>query len=203
MKRGSEEQSVSAIEKAPEAVVGAASGTGRSPATFWAIAAFLLSGASAVGSLYLSMGMGLRACPLCFYQRTFAMGAFAVLALGLLAAPRRPGLLCLLALPLVTGGLGVAGFHEFKVVTGAMECPLGLLDLGTAPAQSLMAFTLLTLVTAMGVAAGRNDFSCSAVLAGWAGIILGAVLAWGCLRSSPPPATPPPGEEHLTCRVLK
>ena len=27
------------------------------------------------GSLWLSIGMKLKACPLCFYQRTFVMGA--------------------------------------------------------------------------------------------------------------------------------
>jgi len=33
------------------------------------------------GSLWLSMGMNLKACPLCFYQRTFVMGIVAVFVL--------------------------------------------------------------------------------------------------------------------------
>jgi disulfide bond formation protein DsbB len=35
--------------------------------------------------------MGLKACPLCFYQRTFLMGLVAVLGMGLLARAARPG----------------------------------------------------------------------------------------------------------------
>ena len=38
--------------------------------------------ASVAGSLYLSLGLGLIACPLCFYQRTFAFAVLGVLILG-------------------------------------------------------------------------------------------------------------------------
>ncbi len=195
---------MSMVEKVAESNAGAASGAARSPAARWALTAFLLSAVTVAGSLYLSMAMELRACPLCYYQRTFAMGAFAVLLMGFLAARSRPGLLCLFALPLVVGGLGVAGVHEFMVVTGKMECPLGIFDLGTAPAQSLVAFTALTLTAAMGVASGRNDYSANAVLAGWVGVLLGAVLAWACLRSAAPAPGPPPaeGEPLRTCRLI-
>ena len=38
------------------------------------------------GSLWLSIGLKLKACPLCFYQRTFVMGVVAVLGIGILTA---------------------------------------------------------------------------------------------------------------------
>src|SRR5436309_14988321 len=86
--------------------------------------ALLVSAVAVAGSLWLSLGMGLIACPLCFYQRTFAMSAFGVLAVGLLGSERR-GLLCLLALPLAVGGLAVAGWHVSLEVRGKLECPGG------------------------------------------------------------------------------
>lgn len=174
----------------------------KSAALPWAIAGLMLAAVGVAGSLYLSIGMGLIACPLCFYQRAFLMGVFAIFEVGLLVDRKRPGLLCLLSLPLVFGGLGVAGFHEFLVVTGKMECPTGMFNLGTAPAQSLTLFVLLALCTAMGMAAGRKDFAGSPVLAGWGTVILGLLLAWGSVKSSPPSRQPPKDIEHLICRPL-
>jgi len=40
-----------------------------------------------IGSLWLSVGMGLKACPLCLYQRTFVMGVVAVLGIGVMTGP--------------------------------------------------------------------------------------------------------------------
>jgi disulfide bond formation protein DsbB len=40
------------------------------------------------GSIWLSVGMNLKACPLCLYQRTFVMGVVAVLGVGVLAGTR-------------------------------------------------------------------------------------------------------------------
>src|SRR5260370_15125385 len=105
--------------------------------------ACLVALATAAGSVYLSMGMGLKACPLCFYQRTFAFAAFGVLLVGLLTGTRRSGL-SVLALPLAIGGLGVAAFHVHLELNGTLMSPLGLFGLGTPPQQSLAAFTLLT-----------------------------------------------------------
>src|SRR5438093_13276732 len=75
----------------------------------WAALAVAVAGLA--GSLFLSLGMNLKACPLCFYQRTFMMSLVAVLGVGLLAGAARPGRLALLALPLAVAGLGVALFH--------------------------------------------------------------------------------------------
>ena len=43
-----------------------------SRASLATVAALIAAAISVAGSLYLSLGMGLIACPLCFYQRTFA-----------------------------------------------------------------------------------------------------------------------------------
>lgn len=138
------------------------------------------------GSLYLSLGMGLKACPLCFYQRTFVMAALAVLLVARFVEPSRPGLACLLALPLAVGGLGVAAFHEWLVLTGILECPQALLGLGTAPSQSLAVLALLTLACAAGSFAGRKESARQAAPASIGAVLLGLALAWGCIASSPP-----------------
>src|SRR5262249_33921021 len=78
--------------------------------------ACLVALAASAGSVYLSMGMGLKACPLCFYQRTLVMGVFGVLLVGLVTGAPRSGL-CLLALPLAAAALGVAGYHVYLELT--------------------------------------------------------------------------------------
>ena len=55
----------------------------------WPRLALFVSVVGVVGSLYLSMGMEMRACPLCFYQRAFMMAVAAILAFGL-ALPDLP-----------------------------------------------------------------------------------------------------------------
>jgi disulfide bond formation protein DsbB len=150
----------------------------------WAALGLALVGTA--GSLYLSLGMGLKACPLCFYQRSSVMAALAVLALGRVVEPARPGLLCLVALPLAAGGLGVAAFHEWLVVTGALECPQALLGWGTAPAQSLAVHALLTLACAAGSRAGRGESPRQGAPAVLGALALGLALAGGSIASAPP-----------------
>src|SRR5437868_5534791 len=106
-------------------------------ASFWSWAALLVALVALAGSLYLSLGMGLKACPLCFYQRTFVMGLVGVLGMGLLTKTGPSGRLGLLALPLAAAGLGVALFHVYLELAGRLECPQGLFGWGTAPKQSL------------------------------------------------------------------
>lgn len=163
-------------------------------ATTWANLALVLSAAGTIGSLYLSLGLGLKACPLCFYQRTFVMGALAVLAIGLVVERSRPGLLCLLALPPAWAGLGVAAFHEYLVLGGVLECPKALLGLGTAPAQSFALFIPLATSTMLGACFGRRESVRQNLLSIAMAAVLGGLLAWGCVASSPPlppaPAAP-------------
>ena len=134
--------------------------------------------------------MGLKACPLCFYQRTFIMGIVAVLGIGLLTGERHRGVLNILALPLAVAGFGVAVFHEYLELSGKLECPAGVLGVGTAPQQSLAVLTVLLVVVSVAIVRGRNvrEFR-GLVLAGAAG--LGLLLAWGSVASVPPmPAAP-------------
>src|SRR5262245_9773959 len=114
------------------------------------------------GSLWLSVGMSLKACPLCFYQRSFVMGVVAVLGVGLLTGKRHWGVLNLLALPLAVAGFGVALFHEYLELTGKLECPGGVLGIGSAPQQSLAALTVLLALVVLGVVRGRNAGECPA-----------------------------------------
>jgi len=165
--------------------------------------AMLVALAGVAGSLYLSIGMDLRACPLCFYQRTFVMSIFAVLALGLLADRARAGLLFLVCVPLAIGGLGVAAFHEYLVLSETLECPAGLWGVGSSPAQSLALFALLTGVILLGARRSRHLTKLrGAGIVG--GVILGGVLAYGCIASSPPmpSAKPPDGKPLLTCQPV-
>src|SRR5262245_43046662 len=106
----------------------------------WIWLALVWSLAGLGGSLYLSLGMHLKACPLCFYQRTFMISLCVGLLIGLALKTK---FLSLLALPLATGGFGVAGFHVFLEHFGFLECPLGILEAGSAPQQSLALFAVV------------------------------------------------------------
>src|SRR5919199_714734 len=92
----------------------------------WLWAALAVALAGLAGSLFLSLGMGLKACPLCFYQRAFMMSLVAVLGMGLLTGAGQSGRLGLLSVPLATAGLGVALFHVSLELAGRLECPQGL-----------------------------------------------------------------------------
>lgn len=155
----------------------------------YAVPALLLAAAGTAGSLFLSIGMSLKACPLCFYQRTFVMATAAVLGIGLLADRRQAGLLCLVSVPLTIAGLGVAAFHEYLVLSNVLECPHALFGLGTAPAQSLVIFAALTATVVAGAWTKRQEWQGT-----WgtsAAVVVGALFAWGAIASSPPlPPTP-------------
>jgi hypothetical protein len=148
----------------------------------WAALVFAIAGLA--GSLYLSMGMHLRACPLCFYQRTFVMSLVAVLGVGLLA---RVGRLGLVALPLAVGGLGVAILHVSLELRGKLECPPGLFDVGTAPQQSLGLFLVLTALVLIDAVRG----AAGAWLAFAAAVIVGVALAYMSTIANPPPPPAP------------
>ncbi len=161
--------------------------------TCFAATALVVSAVGTAGTLGLSLVLHLRACPLCFYQRTAVMGVLALLLLGLLTDRTRAAWLCLLALPLSAAGLAVAGFHQYLVYNGTLECPAGFFGWGSAPAQSLAMFAVLTLVL-LGGAAGRcvgSRCSISAAAALLGALLLGAAMAWGCVASAPPLPKPP------------
>ena len=139
-----------------------------------------------IGSVYLSMGLGLKACPLCFYQRSFVMAVLAVLALGRFLERSRPGLICLLSVPLAWAGLGVAAFHEYLVLTGVLECPTALFGIGTAPAQSLAVFIALAAAVTGGAWCGRHESPRQRACTLFVAVMLGAVMEGACVKSAPP-----------------
>jgi hypothetical protein len=149
-----------------------------------------------LGSLWLSVGMGLKACPLCFYQRTFVMGVVAVLGVGLLTGPQYRSVLNLLALPMVVGGVGVALFHVYLELTGKLECPRGIMGIGTAPQQSLAALAVLLVVVVIGLA--RSGLGAKARWPASVGaLVLGLLLAVASIVSAPP-MPPVPTKAYTT-----
>ena len=152
--------------------------------SLWLWGAALASLVALAGSLYLSIGMGLKACPLCLYQRTFVMGVVGVLTVGLFIKDLRPGALSLLALPPAIAAVAVAGFHCYLEYTGFLECPRGVLGIASAPQQSLVVLVVLVLLL-------LADQLAQGALAGSAGtIVLGGLFAFGCIRSAPPAPAP-------------
>jgi disulfide bond formation protein DsbB len=154
-----------------------------SPADRWVWAALVVAVAGSAGSLFLSLGLGLRACPLCFYQRAFMLAAVVVLCTGKIVGGRA-GQVCLVALALAVAGLGVALFHVGLEVRGALECPTGVLGLGTAPQQSLAGFVVLTAVLVVGSLAGQTGSVPWRPLA--AAVALGVTVAGLSLVANPP-----------------
>lgn len=164
--------------------------------------AFLFALLTASGSLLLSLGEEKIACPLCFYQRTFVLGLAAVLGVGLLSRAAAPGRLAALALPLAVGGLGVAGFHVSLEVRGILECPSGLLNLATAPMQSLAAFVFLTVLVLLEWIAGLRHGEGNG-LAGVLALGLGLGIAYASTIANPKLPEPPTKAYDgppLTCR---
>ncbi len=156
----------------------------------YALLATVLAAAAAAGSLWLSIGMKLKACPLCFYQRTFVMAVAGMLIAGLLARVAR-GTLCLLAVPAAAAGFGVAAFHVWLEMSGKLECPLGVMGLGTAPQQSAGLLGLLFVAVMVGARRAVSS------LAAAGAVILGALMAWGSIASAPP-LPPAPAKPYET-----
>jgi hypothetical protein len=161
-------------------------------ATAWTWGALVVALVGVAGSIGLTLGLDLIPCPLCYYQRTFIMAAFGVLALGMLAGARHAALASLLALPMALGGLGVAGVHALREYRLEMECPPGWLGIGTAPQQSVALFLLLTIVLLADVLQGVKPRLVSLpALAG--SVVLGVLLSYGSLISAKPPDIPKDG----------
>jgi disulfide bond formation protein DsbB len=158
------------------------------PAAPFARAAVLLAILGVLGSLGLTVLLGLKPCPLCFYQRAFAMAALAMLLIG--AAARAPAWLgCAVAVPMAVGGLGVAIFHVWLEVSGVLDCPVGFLGLGTAPKQSLGFYLALAPLVLVGAWRGAPERQRVVGL----GIVLGLLTFVGSITANGafPPAQPP------------
>jgi len=111
-------------------------------------AATLVAVVATAGSLFLSLGLGLVPCRLCWYQRILMYPL--VVVLGVAAVERRAAV-ARTALPLVGLGGAIAAYHSWLQVSqttcgvGAISCAqvqyrlLGL----TVPNLSLLAFCLV------------------------------------------------------------
>jgi hypothetical protein len=88
-------------------------------------------------------------------------------------------------------GLGVAGYHVWLEVSGKLECPAGILGIGTAPQQSLAIFVALVALLLLDVLLGPAD-SPAAGPALLLGIALGGLLAVASCVANPPMRRPPP-----------
>jgi hypothetical protein len=143
-----------------------------------------------IGDREVALTKGLKACPLCFYQRTFVFGTLGVLLIGLATRARRTGAVGVMALPLAVAGCAIAGFHVWAEYDGKLECPKGIADIGTAPQQSAAALGLITLLLLIdsfrNTSGGAYGFP--TILSA---LILGGAFAAGCIYTVPPMVTPP------------
>jgi hypothetical protein len=142
-----------------------------------------------IGDREVSLTKNLKACPLCYYQRTFAFATLGVLLIGLATKARRTGAVGVMALPLAVGGVAVAGFHVWLEHDGKLECPKGIADIGSAPQQSAVALGILTLLLLIdsfrNTSGGAYGFP--TILSA---LILGGAFAVGCIYTVPPMAAP-------------
>ena len=162
------------------------------------IAALIAAGASVAGSLYLTLGLGLIACPLCFYQRTFAFAVLGVLILGVFSHARATGYVNVMALlPTIAGGV-VAAFHTYLDMSGKLVCPKGIFEIGTTAQQSLASFVLIAICLFPDLVRDVRTKRVSIATVA-ASVILGGAFAYGCIVTSPAPTMPPVEKRPLMC----
>src|SRR5205807_8482989 len=83
--------------------------------------------------------------------------------------------------------------------TSKLECPNGIFDWGTAPSQSLCVYLVLTIVLCIELVYSKAlKFS---LLPTGGAVALGALIAYGCLNSNPPPkVATAPDQRSEECR---
>lgn len=167
------------------------------------IIALVIVSVMSLGSIYLSIGLNLAACPLCYYQRTFSFALLALLLSGLVFGVQEKITLSALALPLALGGLSVAAWHVSLELRGKMECPKGLTTFLSAPKESLLAFVLLVVALVYGTIISELPAN------GWRAVVTALVPAAlmfpACIYTVAMPAPPKPeaySSPPLTCRPL-
>ncbi|AFK20504.1 disulfide bond formation protein B [Haloferax mediterranei ATCC 33500] len=124
----------------------------------------LVALAATTGSLYFSLGLGLTPCDLCWYQRILMYPL--VVVLGVAAVEDRADVWKTI-LPLSLGGVALAGYHTYLQVAPGATCTVGgpctsiqypmLGGLLTIPRLSLIAFSLVTLLSVAVARAGGTD----------------------------------------------
>ena len=117
----------------------------------WLAAGTLVAVVATTWSLYLSLGLGLVPCELCWYQRILMYPLTVILGVAALENRTR---VYRTALPLSVLGAGIAAYHSWLQVSGGSEtCSIGggcsavqyqFLSL-SVPNLSLIAFVLVSL----------------------------------------------------------
>jgi hypothetical protein len=151
----------------------------------WTRLAFFVSVIGVAGSLYLSLGMDLKACPLCFYQRAFMMAVAAIFAIGLYMPDVPAAALTPLALAPATAGGWIAIVHTYLVANGTLECPIGVTHLLVAPHESLLIFAIVMVLLLVDLLHQRRYR-----MRGVAAILIGCILASTSLKATPPSPAP-------------
>lgn len=114
------------------------------------VAGTVVAAVATAGSLWLSLGLGLTPCRLCWYQRILLYPL--VVVLGVAAFEDRPGVLATAA-PLAVAGAAVAAYHSWLQLT-TTSCGFGTVSCAavvwrspvvglTVPNLSLAAFLLI------------------------------------------------------------
>ncbi len=161
----------------------------RSHVTLWTWAALAVALAASGGSVWLGMTVKAKACPLCLYERAFALGVAAVFLMGLLTRAYRTTALGLLAAPLAFAGAWVALFAVLLEWSGKLESSEGFLGVGSAAQQGLAVMLLLAALVA--TEATRGWTAWKALFPLIVAAVLGIVVGQSCLVSVAPPAPPP------------
>lgn len=117
----------------------------------WLAAGTLVAVVATAWSLYLSLGLGLVPCELCWYQRILMYPLTVILGVAALENRAR---VCRTALPLSVLGIGIAAYHSWLQISGGSgTCSIGggcsavqyqFLGL-SVPNLSLIAFVLVSL----------------------------------------------------------
>ncbi len=161
----------------------------------WTRLALFVAVVGTLGSLHLSIQMELKACPLCYYQRSFIMAAAGILAFGMfLPGVPAAGQTVLALVPAFAGG-AIAAYHSYLEFTGVLECPKGVTGVLVAPRESLLVYVLL-LAALLGDLFQRGVY----VMQGIGAMLLGLVFCISCARSVAPLPPEAPGSELKGCR---
>ena len=165
----------------------------------WTRCALFIAVIGVLGSLHLSLGMDLKACPLCYYQRSFIMAVVAILTFAMFLPGMPTGAATVLALAPAFAGTAIAVLHTYLATSGALECPAGISGTLYAPSESLIVFSLLMLCL-LGDLFHQRRY----VMQGIGAMLLGFIFYTTCTRAVPkmdPPTTPYDSTKPLdTCR---
>ena len=165
--------------------------------SLWIPLALFASTIGVVGSLYLSIALDLKACPLCFYQRAFMMAAAMILFFGMALRGVPYAVLTPLALGSTVAGGGIAAFHVYLDGKGILECPIGATGFLVAPQESFVVYVFLLAFLLCDLFQERRF-----VPQGLGAILIGGVFAYACLHPAVTPPSPNPTAPYPTDKKL-